>query len=95
MVLISAFATLDDFRRAQMAAIHFEILRHRSGPFSHHRERRATSDVAGRLFATFREWRQRVNGRAELARLDDRMLRDIGITRADAEFLSNKPFWRE
>ena len=30
-----------------------------------------------------------------LLRLDDRMLRDIGITRADAEFLSNKPFWRE
>ena len=33
--------------------------------------------------------------RAELAALDDRMLKDIGLTRADAEFLSNKPFWRE
>jgi uncharacterized protein YjiS (DUF1127 family) len=94
MVLISALATLDDFRRAQMAAIHFEIPRRRIGPFSHHRKRRA-SDVAGRVLTTFREWRRRAHGRAELARLDDRMLRDIGITRADAEFLINKPFWRE
>jgi len=95
MVLISAFATLDDFRRAQMAAIHFEIPRRRIGAFSHPRERRAASDVMGRVFATFREWRRRARDRAELARLDDRMLRDIGITRADSEFLSNKPFWRE
>jgi len=27
--------------------------------------------------------------------LDERMLKDIGITRSDAEFLMNKPFWRE
>jgi len=27
--------------------------------------------------------------------LDDRMLEDIGITRAEAESLSRKPFWRE
>ena len=33
--------------------------------------------------------------RARLAELDDRMLKDIGLTRADAEFLINKPFWRE
>ena len=78
-----------------MAAIHFEIPRHRLGPFSHHRPRRAASDLAGRVLATFREWRRRAHGRAELARFDDRMLRDIGITRADAEFLINKPFWRE
>ena len=78
-----------------MAAIHFEIPRRRIGQFSHHRGRRAASDVAGRVLATFREWRRRAHGRAELATLDDRMLRDIGLTRADAEFLSNKPFWRE
>ena len=45
--------------------------------------------------ATLREWRRRSRERAELAALDDRMLKDIGLTRADAEFLSNKPFWRE
>jgi uncharacterized protein YjiS (DUF1127 family) len=47
------------------------------------------------VLATFREWRRRARERAELASLDNRMLRDIGLTRADAEFLSNKSFWRE
>ena len=42
-----------------------------------------------------REWRRRRNGRLELARLDERMLRDIGLTRVDAEYEINKPFWRE
>jgi uncharacterized protein YjiS (DUF1127 family) len=39
-------------------------------------------------FAILRERRRRVRARAELAALDDRMLEDIGITRAEAEFLS-------
>ena len=45
--------------------------------------------------AVLREWRQRKNGRLELARLDERMLRDIGLTRVDADWAINKPFWRE
>ena len=45
--------------------------------------------------ATLREWRRRKNGRLELARLDERMLRDIGLTRFDAGYEINKPFWRE
>jgi uncharacterized protein YjiS (DUF1127 family) len=45
--------------------------------------------------ATLREWRRRRKGRLELARLDDRMLRDIGLTRVDAEYEINKPIWRE
>jgi uncharacterized protein YjiS (DUF1127 family) len=48
-----------------------------------------------RALAVLRDWRRRSRDRAELAALDDRMLSDIGITRADAEFLSRKPFWRE
>src|ERR1700739_4933617 len=44
--------------------------------------------------AVLREWRQRRNGRLELARLDERMLRDIGLPRFDAEYEINKPFWR-
>jgi uncharacterized protein YjiS (DUF1127 family) len=47
------------------------------------------------IAATFREWRRRARERGQLARLDDRMLQDIGLTRIDAEFLINKPFWRE
>ena len=43
---------------------------------------------------TLQQWRRRRRERAELARLDDRMLRDIGITRGDVWQEINKPFWR-
>ena len=43
----------------------------------------------------FREWRRRAHDRRELAGLSDTMLHDIGITRAEAVYLANKPFWRE
>ena len=49
---------------------------------------------ARRAVARFRQWRRRARDRAQLAALDDRMLADIGISRAQAEFLINKPFWR-
>ena len=53
-------------------------------------------DDAGRwVWATLREWRRRHRDRQELERLDARTLADIGLTRGEAEFLINKPFWRE
>ena len=77
-----------------MATIQFEGARRRFSPVPH-QPRGAMSGIAGRVLTTFREWRRRAHDRAELAKLDDRMLRDIGLTPADAEFLSSKPFWRE
>ena len=56
---------------------------------------RAVDGIAGRIGGTIRLWLRRRRQRRELLRLDDRMLRDIGLTRGDAEFLINKPFWRE
>jgi uncharacterized protein YjiS (DUF1127 family) len=56
---------------------------------------RRLSGFLSEVRATLREWRQRKNGRLELARLDERMLRDIGLTRVDADYEINKPFWRE
>jgi uncharacterized protein YjiS (DUF1127 family) len=44
---------------------------------------------------TIRKWQQRVRARHELAALGDRMLKDIGITRADAVAQAGKPFWKE
>jgi uncharacterized protein YjiS (DUF1127 family) len=76
-----------------MSAIRFEDVGGRVA-----RARRSThaaGNAASRLFGALREWRRRSNGRAQLATLDDRMLADIGISRADAEFLANKPFWKE
>jgi uncharacterized protein YjiS (DUF1127 family) len=55
---------------------------------------RASGGAENSMLATFREWRRRARERAQLARLDDRIMQDIGLTRADAEFLINKPFWR-
>ena len=51
-------------------------------------------DFLSAVRAALREWRRRKNGRLELARLKERMLRDIGLTRVDAEDEINKPFWR-
>jgi uncharacterized protein YjiS (DUF1127 family) len=48
-----------------------------------------------RIFAMLREWRRRSRDRAELARFDDRMLRDIGVNRAEIWREINKPFWRQ
>lgn len=43
---------------------------------------------------TLTKWQDRTNGRHALLKLDDRMLRDIGISRADAAREADKPFWR-
>lgn len=55
----------------------------------------ALAGAARRMATRLGEWRRRMRDRARLAELDERMLKDIGLTRADAEFLINKPFWRE
>jgi len=51
----------------------------------------ATVSVLGELFAT---WRRRVRERNELATLDQRTLRDLGLSEGDVQFEANKPFWR-
>ena len=42
-----------------------------------------------------REWRRRSRDRAHLAMLDERMLRDIGVSPGDVATEINKPFWRK
>ena len=75
-----------------MTAIHL----HTTGTRHHRRDALdALSDATGWVFATLREWRRRSRERAELATLDARTLADIGLTPSDAEFLANKPFWKE
>lgn len=39
-------------------------------------------------------WQWRARQRAHLERMDERMLRDIGIRREDAQLEARKPFWR-
>ena len=39
-------------------------------------------------------WHERAAGRHELRRLTERELRDIGVTRSEAEAEASKPFWQ-
>lgn len=39
-------------------------------------------------------WLNRQQGRRDLSELDDRLLADVGISRADALREAGKPFWR-
>jgi uncharacterized protein YjiS (DUF1127 family) len=52
------------------------------------------SDCAGRIAQTGLIWLERARQRRALSELNDHMLRDIGLTRADAWAESEKPFWR-
>lgn len=53
--------------------------------------------IIGALRAAFQrlgDWRERLWGRRQLARLDSRLLADIGLTRADVDRELAKRFWR-
>lgn len=45
------------------------------------------------LAALVLAWQARARERHHLARLDDRMLRDVGLSRADTDREWRKPFW--
>ncbi len=62
---------------------------------NHHSATGRLDRMVRRIDATIRDWRRRARERHELAGLDDRMLKDIGITRVEAIHLASKPFWKE
>lgn len=47
-----------------------------------------------RLFEALRRTLERRRSRRQLLTLSDHMLKDIGISRADAVHEAEKPFWR-
>ena len=55
---------------------------------------RAFAELLGSALTLLGGWRERRQQRQALLRLDDRMLRDIGLSRADVEGEVSKPFWR-
>jgi uncharacterized protein YjiS (DUF1127 family) len=46
------------------------------------------------LWALMRTWYRRARERRALAELDDHLLRDCGLSRAEARREAAKPFWR-
>jgi uncharacterized protein YjiS (DUF1127 family) len=46
------------------------------------------------MVATLREWRRRRVARCELASLDERTLRDIGLDRGVVDYEVSRSFWR-
>lgn len=46
-----------------------------------------------RAWTTLEGWSERRRQRRALLALDDHLLRDIGVSRADAEHEGHKPFW--
>ena len=47
------------------------------------------------LVGVYTTWRERIETRHHLLDLDNRLLRDIGISRYDAIKEAAKPFWRQ
>jgi uncharacterized protein YjiS (DUF1127 family) len=68
------------------------ILAHHSAPA--YRSIRTSSAMLKGLKEQLVAWQLRARGRAALLSLSDAELQDIGISRAQANFESNKPFWQ-
>lgn len=51
----------------------------------------AAFSAVGEVLTT---WRRRARERRELANLDHRTLRDLGISPTDVQYEADKPFWR-
>jgi uncharacterized protein YjiS (DUF1127 family) len=52
------------------------------------------AERVGGIFDLLLTWHERARQRRHLRSLDDHMLRDIGLSRADVEGEAEKPFWR-
>ena len=46
-----------------------------------------------KIFEVLYEWQRRASGRHHLRRLDDHLIKDVGLSRADVEGEAGKPFW--
>lgn len=53
-----------------------------------------TIQPLGWAIGTLLTWQDRARQRAALAALDDRLLEDIGLSRAQARAEADKPFWQ-
>lgn len=65
------------------------------GTARHHQPTHYTvTGRAGALVVAVLEWQERRRSRRDLMRLSEYQLKDIGLSRFDAEEEYSKPFWR-
>ena len=81
-----------------MVALINDVLRNSQLP--RRRQRQAAlyqlgAAVAHAVAATLATWQRRSRERRELALLDARELKDIGLTHAEAQWLADRPIWRD
>ncbi|WP_303978025.1 DUF1127 domain-containing protein [Dongia mobilis] len=60
----------------------------------YHASKSVPTGRLGALVVAFLEWQERHRSRRDLMRLSDYQLKDIGLSRLDAEEEYSKPFWR-
>ena len=77
-----------------MVAMVNDGLRNSHQTHHHRRHRSALYELGAAALATLARWQQRTRERDELARLDWRELKDVGLTSAEVQVLIDKPFWR-
>lgn len=65
-------------------------------PFSHISVwRKVVAKAAMRVLLDLETWAERKRTRNSLAALDDRMLADLGLSRAEAQTEAEKPAWKK
>lgn len=82
--LVCETARFDGGGRIVEAVVHYAESGRRDGP----------AEWLRRVLDAVLDWMERSASRRRLAALDDRMLRDIGVSRCEAEEEARKPFWR-
>lgn len=58
------------------------------------RTARGAARMAGAAWLRLLVWHERTQQRRALSQLDERLLRDIGISDGEARHEASKPFWR-
>ena len=78
-----------------MSTRHATIDRHRHATHTTGTPVAIVRNLLTRPLDTLAEWQERNRMRHGLATMDERLLRDIGLTRDDVRLELRKPFWRE
>jgi uncharacterized protein YjiS (DUF1127 family) len=61
---------------------------------NHHAQNRHASGLLNQVGETLHVWWERYERRRELSQWTERDLHDIGMSRSDIAFETEKPFWR-